>query len=225
MSEVILHLGLAKTGTTWFQQRLFPQLDLLFHHVSHYDIINKPIKGKTLFSFEGLSGTPYNNDRFVIADRLKALFPDAQVLVMFREKESYLQSLYSQYLRGGGTGSFCWFKEYLSHVDGFLDWENYKKHLIRLWDEKNCFFPLFEDFCHNPQVFTVKLCDWMHVPVPSDVDYSPVNKSLDQVQRSRWPRINTWFRSRWTPYALLPRWCNPCCWWNQINKLQGGRFV
>ena len=74
MGRVFIHLGLAKTGTSFLQKKVFPCLDDVdYFHTGHYDVLNKkPVNGKKmLLSFEGLSGTILSNDRFINAFRIK----------------------------------------------------------------------------------------------------------------------------------------------------------
>lgn len=65
-------------------------------------------KGVTLaLSHERLSGHPSSGgrDRCMIADRLKATFPDARILIVFREQRALIQSMYSQHISAGGVES------------------------------------------------------------------------------------------------------------------------
>lgn len=64
--------------------------------------------GLTLaLSHEQLAGHPSagGRDRCIIADRLRATFPDARILFVFREQRSLIQSMYSQHITAGGVES------------------------------------------------------------------------------------------------------------------------
>ena len=45
-------------------------------------------------------------DSRVIADRIKAVWPDARILLIFREQKSMLNSIYRQYVKKGGGRTF-----------------------------------------------------------------------------------------------------------------------
>jgi hypothetical protein len=55
-------------------------------------------------SYERLSGHPFSggHDSKEIANRLKAVFPEARVLVVIREQRSMIVSTYKQYVKAGG---------------------------------------------------------------------------------------------------------------------------
>jgi hypothetical protein len=130
-SELYLHIGYPKTGTTFLQAELFPKLQGV-HYVPRsgvrnemakmirqdelsfdYDGIKRDIEsqfsnGKNLISNEGLVGTfvlykGINNK--LIADRLFRLFPDAKILITIRSQYRLIESLYKQYVQVGGTAS------------------------------------------------------------------------------------------------------------------------
>ena len=70
--------------------------------------------GLTLvLSHERLSGHPSSGgiDRCIIAERLKATFPDARILVVIREQRALIASMYALHIRLGGVESL---RRYLS---------------------------------------------------------------------------------------------------------------
>lgn len=217
MRKVVLHLGLAKTGTSWLQQQVFPRLPLHFYHCKHYDVLNKNTSNM-LLSFEGLSGTIQCNDRYVNAYRLHKLFPKAQVIVVFRGKSSYLHSLYSQFIRGGGTWSFYTFNNWAMRHPYFMDWNLYKAHLRCLFDD--VLFLEFEDLKKNPQQFVKELCCFIEVPMPDGIMYDAVNVTLTKRQLERWRKWNVYFKSAWNRDATLPRYCNPCVIYDNLRKVK-----
>lgn len=106
----IFHIGLHKTGTTYLQQRVFPNLRgieyLRWRNIEYYLRLKR---GRTyLTSCEGLSGTTFAtlDTRLEAIRNLAAMFPGAKVIVGFRDHGGYLASLYSQYLRYGGKHRF-----------------------------------------------------------------------------------------------------------------------
>lgn len=60
-----------------------------------------------VLSHEQLSGHPSagGRDRCMIAERLNASFPDARILIVFREQRALIRSMYSQHITAGGVES------------------------------------------------------------------------------------------------------------------------
>ncbi|MCB2128993.1 MAG: hypothetical protein KDE03_07910 [Rhodobacteraceae bacterium] len=129
-SRLLLHIGYHKTATSWMQQRLFVP-DHGYHqiarHAEVWDHIVAPhglmfdpavMRGKIdlamascpdglvpVISSEILSGHPFfggmGSDDY--ARRLKAIAPDARILISIRSQKRILTSVYMQYLLRGGT--------------------------------------------------------------------------------------------------------------------------
>ena len=126
LENVILHVGLAKTSTTYFQKCVWPKLktythltrpftvhnhafnqlqyadDSLYDKELVVDELNK-ISGKNLMISDSfLTGQPvgfsYIN-RSLIAKRLKEIFPQAKILLFLRDQKDILLSYYSSYVK------------------------------------------------------------------------------------------------------------------------------
>ena len=109
MTEYFIHLGLHKTGTTWLQSEVFSRLkNVSYLHQFELDTII-PDSKKVLISCEWLSGKPHllesTEKMYIIADRLKKIFPSSKIIVGFRDKDSWLKSLWKQYIMEGGKTS------------------------------------------------------------------------------------------------------------------------
>lgn len=125
----IVHVGLHKTGTTWFQKKFYPR-------VSGYRFIPRELVRRTLLAEsplafdaaeararlqidgdepaiiceEDLSGVLHNGLLSLyaakeMANQLAAIAPDAGIVLFVRSQTSLAASSYHQYLREGGTGS------------------------------------------------------------------------------------------------------------------------
>lgn len=129
-ARLLLHIGYHKTATSWMQQRLFVEHHG-YHQIARHPEVWKHIvaphgllfdpepmravirAGMTempehevpVISSEILSGHPFfggiGSD--VYARRLKAIAPDARILISVRSQMRILTSLYMQYLLRGGT--------------------------------------------------------------------------------------------------------------------------
>lgn len=126
--DIYIHIGFVKTGTTFLQKNFFERSNKVIYFSGegfwNHDLSNQTEADKLLISFEVISGNPVSRDRVVgrksynwnndfdtrIAN-LKRLFPDAKIIVGVREHQSFVLSLYKQYLHKGGTLSL---KEFFS---------------------------------------------------------------------------------------------------------------
>lgn len=110
MTEVYLHIGMPKTGTTFLQERVFPYFDEL-QLVRGYRPVRSLFEGEPrqsiLLSDESLSGNPFAGDWAEAFESrmevLASLFPQAHVVVGFRRHADLIVSLYKQHLHQGGT--------------------------------------------------------------------------------------------------------------------------
>lgn len=102
--DIIIHIGLHKTGTSFLQRVIFPKLDGVYYIRTNkaFEILSiRAIENKiTLLSHEILSGKPGSigrkDFRFELADSLKKLFPNAKIIIGIGELEPWLKSLHKQ---------------------------------------------------------------------------------------------------------------------------------
>lgn len=142
--DPVVHVGFPKTGTKWLQWRIFssekygfrevcPDLavgirelvlpsSLTFDAAEAYavfepDIIAAKRAGLVpVLSNEYLCGgpSPWEYEGESVAQRIKAMFPDARILISVREQRSFILSFYRQFVRWGGTRSLGAFVNDLS---------------------------------------------------------------------------------------------------------------
>ncbi len=130
--QLLLHIGYHKTATSWMQQRLFvgehgyhqiaKHAEVWKHIVAPHGLLFDPQPMRAVIregleslpdgmvpviSSEILSGHPFfggmGSDDY--ARRLKAIAPDAKILISIRSQLRILTSVYMQYLLRGGTMS------------------------------------------------------------------------------------------------------------------------
>lgn len=130
---LLIHVGYHKTATTWLQNRVFRPEHGFHVLLSHDDVFTTTILPHGLdfdpapvaarmarakagppagaavdvVSLEALSGLPYDGGREsdAYALRLKAIAPDARILLTIREQTAIMASVYMQYLYRAGTES------------------------------------------------------------------------------------------------------------------------
>ncbi|KHK92638.1 sulfotransferase family protein [Novosphingobium malaysiense] len=145
MQNAIVHLGYHKTATTWLQEQVFPRATshdfvprkavqdaLLAPSGLHFCADNArrvlSLQGRNrpvLLSEENLSGYIHNGGLHgflapEMARRVKAVFPDARIVVFIRNQLDICRASYAQYVSGGGTWSARRYFETARFVRGAL---------------------------------------------------------------------------------------------------------
>lgn len=190
MKQPVIHIGYHKTATTWLQWHLWRRKDLglyrvkylpKFHgiHPLQFDAAayraayreafkEVPDDAIAVVSNERMSGHPHSGgfDSRDIADRLKAVFPNAKILIGIREQESAILSSYFQYVKKGG---YCSLKGYLNpRADGHIplfDLNHFRydaliAHYQALFGEGNVKVTLFEAFKEQPMEYIAELAEF-----------------------------------------------------------------
>jgi len=132
----LVHVGYHKTGTTWLQTGLFADEAPGFVRPWDSKAIRGALVLADPFGFdarearrsfapglggaarrglvpvvsdERLSGSPHAGgyDAALLAERLAAVFPEARVLLAFREQVELIHSIYKQYVRDGGVATLA----------------------------------------------------------------------------------------------------------------------
>lgn len=126
MSRPIVHIGYAKTATTWFQKSFYPRVQS--HSYVARDVVRTALIEPNALSFdgnvarqllatggrpaiiceEGLVGYLHNGGvagmvTRAFAERIRTALPEAQIVIFLRAQPSIIAAAYQQYVRGGGT--------------------------------------------------------------------------------------------------------------------------
>jgi hypothetical protein len=123
----ILHIGYPKTGSTWFQRRYYP--NILNAVYLERSIVQELFIAPGAFEFDEKKAKSffekYTGDRLIICEelllgrlkpggvkghltkevgrRLKAVFPEATIILFLRNQMDALASSYLQYIKAGGN--------------------------------------------------------------------------------------------------------------------------
>ena len=206
----IIHIGYPKTATTWFQEVLFPatigfqivnQLDITKHLIQPEKDEFEPGFTKYLtycskysnliLSHEDLIGNvvcrkPIGRYKDQLAKRLHRSFKDAIIVIFLRNQLDLLPSLYSQYVKSGGTYNL---KDYLFRskvndkpgMKNIFKLELFKydeaiKIYVELFGKKNVKLYLFEEFISNKKQFVNRFCKDNGLKISSiNLDYTEKN--------------------------------------------------
>ena len=166
-NKIIIHIGLQKTGTTYLQNIVFPQLrevtyigrpytqeNLAFNTLQYADhslyselilkkeiekIVNIANHNPILISDELFAGVTHYNfiNRGMVAERLSKVFPKAEIVLFLRNQKDLIVSLHNQAIK---TGMFDQpLNEYFLYVPGEgFSLEKWKAK-NRKWDIENRF--------------------------------------------------------------------------------------
>lgn len=111
-NNIIVHIGLHKTGTTYIQNCIFPlfkEITTIRAWHSQRNIIDMNFKKKILITDEGISGDPWQGNYFNSFEsnllKIKKLYRDPKIIFGIRNQKDFLMSLYKQYLHQKGSKS------------------------------------------------------------------------------------------------------------------------
>ena len=223
MTDIFIHVGLQKTGTTFIQEKVFKNIDVNYiryvdrelYHSSFDD--SKPL----LISNEDLCGSPHaifdetlKNNREHIARNLSILFPNAKIILGLREPCAWLKSLYREAVRQGLYLSYNKFYDMFDKE--MLNFDRYIKLLRTLFH--NVFIYSYEDLKKDYWSVIYSLCGFIGVQVPTIVENKLINQSLRSWQLPGFRLVNHFLYSKDSnPYGVIPH-----IWFGYIyNKIRG----
>ncbi len=218
---MVFHVGLSKTGSSFLQNCVFPEIDV--NLIKQFKL-HSSIDGKydiTLVSDETLS-----NDclwfncapRNVVAKRIHDLFPRASIIIVTRDKDDFARSMWREYVEWGGDKSYQAWRNDMKQCNPdvfsfgkYVDLLNYLFERVLVLE--------FSTLKDDVEYFISEICDFIGVPIP-DYENRIVNKSLDKKAAKRWQRFNRFFSSHWSK-GRLPMYSNPLYWMRQMRKRLG----
>ena len=192
-ADVVLHIGLLKTGSTYLQKSFFPFLDLNFIYYSYnsfpfFNIVND---GVNLISSESFAGIAYKSKgslkRYDILENLHSLLPRSRVILCLRDKNSLVKSLYKMFVLKGGILSFDDFVHYELNSD-YLDVEELVDFVNSRF--RDCFIYDYEDFCRDGDRVLGDMCEFIGVPMIYGYSDKPVNVGLNDNMVSKVRNVN-----------------------------------
>jgi hypothetical protein len=139
-----------------------------------------------------------------VAERLRAVFPDARIVVFLRSQPALVGAAYAQYVRAGGThdlptylgwakrkgASKYWYKAPAFSFD-HLEYQPLLDHYAECFGRAAISVHLFEDFAADARAFIQAFAAEHDLEVDIDaLAYSPVNRSLSPRQLRILARLN-----------------------------------
>jgi len=169
--RIIIHVGLHRTASTFLQREVFPKMksinficqdnmplrDLVLNAYLSHGKVN-------LISEEGLSGysqkTIKQATRAQIAKRLSKLFPDAEIILVTRNVDDWLLSMYKAFCNKPSIKYEKWIKR-IPESDKDID--AYIKILNKLF--KRVLVIPFNLLKEDTYKFVRTICNFMEVPM------------------------------------------------------------
>ena len=171
--EIFFHVGLAKTGTTFLQYRVFPKFEGVYYiqrtkYQRAIRLIRKSRHPRIFLSNE--FDLQFEREM----KKMGAAFPQIRPIVVFRRQDGYIASQYRRFLKNGYRGSFRTFFD-LEEDKGFfrkkdLEFMRYIRILEEIFEPRPIVL-FYEDMRDNPEQFILRLAQLMDVRI----DMSRVN--------------------------------------------------
>ncbi|WOI54460.1 sulfotransferase [Parvularcula sp. LCG005] len=241
----LLHVGYIKTGSTFLQNQIFADRgygfmeacpasrsrlasELILSNPYLFDPVTArnrllqdcaiPAGKVPVWSEEVLLGDPlvrrYDGKRN--AERLHAIFPDARVLIVFREQRAMIVSAYKEYINQGNAHSLTDFIGTGEEPAGFspildpsfLQYSHAIRHYQLLFGAENVLALPFELFKKDGDGFVARICRFAGLPA---TDLPPVSREV--VNKRRGARtlemerflnrfaVNSPLKPGWSPVA------------------------
>ena len=202
MSDVVIHVGCHKTGTSWLQEYVFPKLDAvlyLYKPPIDFKAINKENKTILMSNEEWSKSMPDRDNQLLTLLELKNIYPLAKIIIGIRNEDTWFKSCYSQMIRAGS----------------YLSWEQYQ------YKYKDCRRPIifyywckmmwrdvyvysFEELKANPDKIVKEMCDFIGCEVPDQIVQKKVNVSIRHLKL--WRAINILMRGEWLRRHIESPW-------------------
>jgi hypothetical protein len=224
MARAIIHIGYHKTATTWFQAHFYPAVKnaryiprmrvrqaLLDVTAFHFDPGEArrtlgAAPGETVaICEEGLSGYLHHGGLLGylskdMAQRIKSVFPDAQIVIFVRNQPSIIAASYQQYVKGGGTHSlrrYLFGENYLRGARGEIakcprftfdhfDYAPLTAHYQAIFGKDNVHVFAYEAFRAAPAAFLKDFC--ARLGLAADVE----NLALSSSSNRSYGRLTMW---------------------------------
>jgi len=227
--QVILHIGMQKTATTFLQWNVFHYLDVNYlWHIFYkpflkgfLDFRKKVDLKKTkdtfpmylkeekvnLISEENLYTSMFSkhDDRLIMLDRVKTVFPKAKIIFGTREKDEILPSWYKEYVAVGGVLNYEDFIDTHMNLDK-LDYKPYVEELKNHYGSENVFVYSLDDMKKNQEELITKMCEFMDVETPKDYRKTPARVGYSPIMIKVSLFLNKIFKTPLNNKGLIPWW-------------------
>lgn len=199
--NIILHVGLHKTGTTFLQEAVFPNIkDILYYYKpGHLYELTDVGKMKTLISNEEMSRSmPTRIDKFINLAALQIKYPNAKIIVGTRDLIPWLRSCYAQTIK---TGSYKSYEKFLETYDIVIP-SLFIEKIKSMW--KDVYVYDHGELVRTPERIINQMCRFMKVETP-EWEMSKPNVSIKGWRLKYWRYVNIILRGEfWRKHIESP---------------------
>jgi len=199
MSNIILHLGVHKTGTTWLQECVFPKLEGVYYYYKDKIMPVLSPKAVLMSNEEWSRSLPHRDNQLYYLCELKKQYPDAKIIIGVRGFEPWFKSCYSQYIRAGGYMSY---KQYYNKYKDCRDPIIFYYYCKMLW--RDVYVYQFEELKLSPDTIIKEMCGFIGCEVPDQIEHKKVNVSIKHL--NLWRAINILMRGEWLRKKIESPW-------------------
>ena len=217
----LIHIGLHKTGTSWLQEALgrrnsegltfCPPSDLvrrafILPAIPDFDpdraremlqpILDTGTDLPLMISDEALGGRPFHSGlvRETVIARIRAVFPDTQIMITIREQSAVIHSLYGQYVRFGFSSSLAQFlaqpapeSSYRPVLDrGYYEYDRLVAYLLTQMPEDHLWIVPMEWMLQDSAAFLAELGTRLGTEI------APHAASADRIVNPAWSPPALW---------------------------------
>lgn len=224
----LIHIGYHKTGSTWLQENVFRNFGSNFQEILlrpevirnivtprqlHYDsrelLLDVQHRSEEicaeklvpLISHERLSGNPYSGgfDSVIIANRIFELFPSARVLIVVREQQAHLASIYAEYVRQGGV---CTLDQFVNPPTSpkiplfslkYLEFHHLIKYYIDHYGRENVLTLPYEMLAQDHLMFVAEILRFSGAKSIDNIDNERIRERRTEIPLMIERCLNSWF--------------------------------
>jgi hypothetical protein len=168
---------------------LIESRDLDFEPISIRNSLNALVKDFDSKKPAGICREVFSGSNFIScsdarknAERLYSIFGEIKIIFIIREQISMIHSIYSQYLKEGGSlkiENFVFDPIIARGLIERLKWHKQIKMYKSIFGDKNVHIDLFENFKNNKKIFLSEICNFLEIKnIETITDNRFTNKSL-----------------------------------------------
>jgi hypothetical protein len=228
-SQIVIHIGMQKTATTFLQWNVFHYLDVNYlWHIFYKPFLKGFLDSRKKIDLKKIKETIPNflkndkinliseenlytgmflkeDDRLLMLDRIKTVFPNAKIIFGTREAEDILPSWYKEYVAVGGVLNYKGFLE--KHMDlKKLDYKPYIKELKKKFGSKNVFVYTLDEVKKNQDDLISKMCKFIGVEAPKNYRKTPARIGYGPNMVKISLVLNRLFKTPLNPDGFIPWW-------------------
>ena len=180
--SIFIHMGYPHCASTFLQKQIFMKLKD-FKYIGNkahqcrnkfffptektfYKAIAMKYTNNLILSNEHFAGTKWGDEKINWVKLLSSVFPDANVILVTRNKREWVNCMYHYYMNvtGKHIDFEYWYDNILNHK--FLDIDSLINSIQENFNGRLIVEP-FENLVNDHRIFVNNICSFMNVPIPA----------------------------------------------------------